>query len=76
MKEVLVEIARRLVDHPEQVAVTEVPSGGGVLLQLAVAREDRGKLIGRQGRTVRALRTLVHAASLRTGTHMALEIAR
>ncbi|MDO5538217.1 MAG: KH domain-containing protein [Desulfovibrionaceae bacterium] len=76
MKDVLAEIARSLVDHPDQVVVTETPSRGGVLLQLAVAREDRGKLIGKQGRTVRALRTLVHAASLKTGTHMALEVSK
>lgn len=76
MKDLLAEIARSLVDHPEQVVVTEVPSRGGVLLQLSVAREDRGKLIGKQGRTVRALRTLVHAASLKMNKHMALEISR
>ncbi len=76
MQDVLIEIARTLVDHPDQVIVKEVPSCGGVLFQLSVAIEDRGKLIGRQGRTMRALRALVHAASLKSGTHMALEITR
>ncbi len=76
MKELLEEIARGLVTQPEQVSVREIPSGEGVLLQLTVARDDRGRLIGRQGRTVRALRTFLRAVSLKTGRNLSLEISR
>ena len=69
-------IAKTLVDQPEKVQVEQSSSPGGTVLTITVPREERGKLIGRQGRTVRALRTLVHAASLKTGTHMILEISK
>ena len=76
MQDVLSSIAKTLVDQPEKVQVEQSSSPGGTVLTITVPREERGKLIGRQGRTVRALRTLVHAASLKTGTHMSLEISK
>ena len=74
MKDFLETIARGLVDHPEAVRVLEVPSRNGSVLQLTVSPEDRGKLIGRQGRTARALRTLLRAYALKSGKHLSFEI--
>lgn len=76
MQDVLASIAKTLVDQPEKVQVAQSASPSGTVLTITVPREERGKLIGRQGRTVRALRTLVHAASLKTGTHISLEISK
>ncbi|MCR5257326.1 MAG: KH domain-containing protein [Desulfovibrio sp.] len=75
MKELLLYIARSLVDHPEAVGVEEAGGGSeGTILKLSVAKEDLGKIIGRQGRTARALRTLVNAASARQERRVVLEI--
>jgi hypothetical protein len=75
MKELLLYIARSLVDHPEAVGVEEAGGGSeGTVLKLSVAKEDLGKIIGRQGRTARALRTLVNAASARQERRVVLEI--
>lgn len=72
----VVFIARELVDRPEAVEVTAVEDERGLRLELRVAPEDMGKVIGRQGRIVRALRTVVKAASLRTGRRVTVEIGR
>ncbi len=69
-------VARELVDHPEAVEVREVEDERGLRLELRVAPEDMGKVIGRQGRIARALRTVVKAASLRAGRRVTVEIAR
>jgi predicted RNA-binding protein YlqC (UPF0109 family) len=71
----LQELARMLVDQPEEVEVTEIPNrrGGGVL-ELQVAPDDLGKVIGRQGRTARALRTLLETREDRRGVRYELEI--
>ena len=74
MKEFLETIARGLVEHPEAVRVQEVPAKNGSVLQLRVSPEDRGKLIGRQGRTARALRILLRACALRSGKRLSFEI--
>lgn len=74
MREYVEYIAKSLVDHPDQVTVTETASEQGTVIRLSVPKEDRGKVIGRQGRTARALRTLVSAASARQGSHTLLEI--
>ena len=75
MKELLLYIARSLVDHPEAVGVEEAGGGSeGTVLKRSVAKEDLGKIIGRQGRTARALRTLVNAASARQERRVVLEI--
>ena len=58
MKDLLLYIARSLVEHPEQVSVTEVEEGDELTLQLRVAPEDMGKVIGRQGRIVKEIRIL------------------
>jgi predicted RNA-binding protein YlqC (UPF0109 family) len=73
--ELVLEIARRLVDDPDAVSVEELERDGDVLLRLTVAEADRGKVIGRQGRIVRALRTLVRAGGVREGKRYLLEIA-
>lgn len=74
MKELLEYVARELVDHPEAVEVTEIEDERGLLLRLKVDPEDMGKVIGRGGRTARAIRTVVKAAAVRSGVHAAVEI--
>lgn len=63
MREFLHYLASVLVDHPEDVRVDEETGDQGVVLRLVVRREDIGKVIGKQGRTARAIRNLVHAAA-------------
>lgn len=75
MAELVLEIARRLVDDPGAVSIEELEHGGEVTLRLTVAEADRGKVIGRGGRIVRALRTLVRAGGVREGRRYLLEIA-
>jgi predicted RNA-binding protein YlqC (UPF0109 family) len=67
-------LARRLVDEPEAVRVEEVEQDGDTILQLYVAKDDVGKVIGRQGRIARALRTIVRASSARRSGRTLLEI--
>ena len=69
------ELVRLLVDQPDEVEVTEIPSKrGGGILELKVAPDDLGKVIGRQGRTARALRTLLETYEDRRGVRYELEI--
>jgi len=73
--ELVAELARRLVDEPDAVRVEEVEEEDGtLLLQLYVAEGDVGKVIGRQGRLVRALRTIVRAGGVEAGRRLQLEI--
>jgi predicted RNA-binding protein YlqC (UPF0109 family) len=74
VKELLEFLARSLVDHPEQVSVEQIESPDGVLLRLTVAKEDVGKVIGKQGRIARALRTVVKASAVRDGKQATVEI--
>ncbi|MEX1309939.1 MAG: KH domain-containing protein [Candidatus Sulfomarinibacteraceae bacterium] len=74
MKELLVEIAKALVDSPEDVQVTEVEGEQTTVLELRVRNEDLGKVIGRQGRTARAIRTLLSAAGMKVHKRFVLEI--
>jgi predicted RNA-binding protein YlqC (UPF0109 family) len=74
MKELLEEIARALVDNPEDVQVTEVEGEQTTVLELRVKEEDLGKVIGRQGRTARAIRTLLSAAGMKIHKRFVLEI--
>ena len=74
MKDLLVEIAKALVDNPEDVNVTEVEGEQTTVLELRVREEDLGKVIGRQGRTARALRTLLSAAGMKVQKRFVLEI--
>jgi predicted RNA-binding protein YlqC (UPF0109 family) len=69
------ELVRMLVDQPDEVEVTEIPNKrGGGILELKVAPDDLGKVIGRQGRTARALRTLLETYEDRRGVRYELEI--
>ena len=75
MAELVAELARRLVDEPDAVRVEEVEEEDGtLLLQLYVAEGDVGKVIGRQGRLARALRTIVRAGGVEAGRRLQLEI--
>jgi predicted RNA-binding protein YlqC (UPF0109 family) len=72
--EIVEYLARRLVDEPDAVRVDEVERDGAIVLQLHVAKEDVGKVIGRQGRIARALRTVVRASAARREQRVLLEI--
>ncbi len=74
MVELVEYIAKSLVDHPEQVEVREIQGETGLILELRVAPEDMGKVIGKQGRIAKAIRAVVKAASLKQGTPAMLEI--
>jgi predicted RNA-binding protein YlqC (UPF0109 family) len=74
MKDLINYLAQALVDHPEQVSVTEIEGNQTTVLELKVAKEDIGKVIGKQGRTARAMRTILSAASARMKKRTILEI--
>jgi hypothetical protein len=74
MKDMIEYIAQALVDHPEQVNVTEVEGENTTVLELKVANEDIAKGIGKQGRTARAMRTILSAASAKIKKRTVLEI--
>ncbi len=74
MKELLLYMAKNLVDDPEAVNVTEVPSEEGTILELRVAPEDMGKVIGRQGRIAKEIRTIVKTVAQRTGEKITVDI--
>jgi uncharacterized protein len=74
VKEVLEYIARNLVDDPDAVQVTEEEGEGTLILKLSVAPDDVGKVIGRGGRTARAIRDVVRAAGTRSGVTAVVEI--
>ena len=75
MEELLAWIARGLVDDPDSVRVERIEEDDAVVLRLHVADDDVGKVIGRQGRVARALRTVVRSASARADRRILLEIA-
>jgi len=74
MKELILYIAKALVDKPEEVAVTEIVGEQTSVIELKVAKEDLGKVIGKQGRTARAMRTILSAASAKINKRSVLEI--
>ncbi len=74
MKELIENIAKALVDNPDQVSVTEVEGEQTTVLELRVAQSDLGKVIGKQGRTARAIRTLLGAAGMKLRKRFVLEI--
>jgi predicted RNA-binding protein YlqC (UPF0109 family) len=74
MKEVLEYLAKALVAHPEQVRVTALEGERSVILQLRVDPDDVGRIIGKNGRTVKAIRTLMQAAATRAGRNAIVEI--
>jgi len=67
-------IAKALVDHPEQVKVSEVEGEMTSVIELSVAKEDMGRVIGKQGRTATAIRTILGAVSAKSKRHSTLEI--
>ena len=74
MQELLLYIARSLVEHPDQVTVTEVGTSDDLTLELRVAPEDMGKVIGRQGRIAKEIRTVVRSYAQRTGVKVSVDI--
>ena len=74
MKDLIGYIVRAIVDHPEQVSVSEIEGSQTSVLSLKVAKEDFGKVIGKQGRTAKAMRTLLSAASAKIKKRTVLEI--
>lgn len=74
VKDLVTVIAQSLVDNPNSVSVGEISSGQTTVLELRVAKTDVGKVIGRQGRTAHALRTIINAASARDKRRAVLEI--
>ncbi len=74
MRDLINQIVQELVDHPEQVVVTEIQGHHAHVIEVEVAKEDRGKVVGRRGATADALRTLLKAASGKHGKRFILEI--
>ena len=74
MKDLLLYIARSLVQQPDQVTVTEIEGADELTLELRVAPEDMGKVIGRQGWIAKEIRTLVRAYAQRTGVKVSVDI--
>lgn len=74
MKDLIAYIARALVDKPEEVEVKEIEGEQTSVIELKVAKEDLGKVIGKQGRTARAMRTILSAASTKINKRSVLEI--
>ena len=74
MQDLLKNIVQALVDNPEQIKITTVRGNQAIILELQVAKEDIGKVIGKQGRTAHAIRTILGAASAKIKKRTALEI--
>ncbi len=74
LKELILTIAKALVDHPEAVEVREIEGEHNSLIELRVARDDIGKVIGREGRTAQSMRTILTAASNKLGRRSHLDI--
>jgi predicted RNA-binding protein YlqC (UPF0109 family) len=74
VRELVEFVAKSLVDHPEQVRVTQIPGDQAVILELEVAPDDMGKVIGKEGRIANAIRSLLKIAAAREGKRAILEI--
>ncbi len=74
LQELIQFLARSLVDRPDEVSVEEMEEQGAAVFELTVAEDDLGKIIGKQGRTARALRTVLSAAASKVRTRAVLEI--
>ena len=74
MQELVTFVAKSLVDHPDQVVVHETEGPESVILELNVAPEDMGKVIGKQGRIAKAIRVVMRAAAVRQGEKVIVEI--
>lgn len=76
MGELVEYIAKSLVDNPEQVSVNEVENSKSVTIELKVADEDMGKIIGKQGRIAKAIRTVIKAAAIKQNKRVVVEIVQ
>ena len=76
MKEVLEVIAKALVEHPDEVSVTEIACDNSLTLELRVADGDMGKVIGKQGKIAKAIRTVVKAAASMENMHVSVDIVQ
>lgn len=74
MKELVAFLAKGLADHPEKISVDESEQGGTTVVTLHAAEEDKGKLIGKQGRVIKAIRALAGAAASKSGRRVSVEI--
>ena len=74
MKDLLTYIVRSLVDHPDEVSVTEREAGSGTVFEIRVAGGDMGKVIGRQGRIIKEIRILMKAVAQRKGKKVSVEV--
>lgn len=74
MKELIEFIARSLVEHPEQVDVREFGNGDRIRLELSVAKDDMGRVIGKSGKVANSIRTLLRVAAERDGKHATLDV--
>lgn len=74
MVELVAYIAKNLVDAPDEVKVSAVDNGGETTIELSVAQDDMGKVIGKQGRIANAIRAIVHAASVKNGGKYLVDI--
>ncbi|MFC1579496.1 KH domain-containing protein [Thermodesulfobacteriota bacterium] len=74
MKDLIMHLAKELVDKPEEVVVTEIEGQQSSVIELRVAKEDMGKIIGKKGKNVQAMRTILNAASVKTGKRCVLEL--
>jgi predicted RNA-binding protein YlqC (UPF0109 family) len=74
LKDLIHAIAVELVDHPEQVDVVEIPNDNNTVIELRVAKDDVGKVIGKEGRTAQSMRTILTAVSTKLGRRAHLDI--
>lgn len=74
MKQILLDIAKAIVEHPDEVVVTEKVSGNTVVLELSVAKSDMGKVIGRGGKIAKSIRTVMKAAAIRADKRVIVDI--
>ena len=76
MKELLETIAKALVDYPDEVFVNEIEADNALILELKVAKDDMGKVIGKQGRIAKAIRSVVKAAAIKQNIRVVVEIVQ
>ncbi len=74
MKDLVLYLAKSLVNHPDEVGVKEIQGETAAIIELRVATDDLGRIIGKQGRTAKSMRTLLNAAASRTNRKVVLEI--